>query len=457
MFAPEVFEERRNRLQTRLQTGLVLLLGSGESPLERPGRGEGFRQDRTFLYLTGVDEPGFALLMDLDQGVTTLFGDEPPPEAQIWTGALPSLAELAWRAGITSAAPSTKLKSRLQKAQGRTIRFLPPARAESRLKLLQLLGLLPEHQMAAVSTELVHVVAELQACKSPEEIAEIERATDLSVDMHLAAMRMARPGMAEWEIAARVAEIALASGYALSRSVVATTHGEIIRNPRHDVVLENGRMFLLTAGAETPQHYVGDITSSFPVNRTFSARQKEIYQIAWNALQAATAALKPGVPFQEVHRLACRTMVEGLKALGLMKGDANEAVAAGAHALFFPHSLGHLPGLDFHDMDEPGETWTGLEGSARFDPAPHHLTGEMKPGVVFALEPGLYFMPGLIDRWQAEHRLAAFIDYPRLEPYRSFGGIRLGDNLVMLEHGARRLGKPIPRIPSEIEVVRGGS
>ncbi len=462
MFMPEIYEERRNRLQAQLKTGLLFFLGNDESPMHSPGSMQAFRQDSTFLYFTGVDFPGFSLLMDLDQDSTTLFADDPALDSIIWTGMHPSVAELAWKAGITNAAPVTKLVDRLQKAValGRTIRFLPPYRAENKLKLFLLFGSHPEHQILSASVDFIQAIVEQRAYKSPEEIAEIERAVDLSVTMHTAAMRMARPGMAEAELAARVTEIALASGGELSHPVVATTHGEVIHNRYHNIVLENGRMLLLNAGAETPHHYAGDLTSSFPVNRTFSARQKEVYQIILNALQDSAAALKPGVWFQDAHLLACKTLVAGLKDLGLMKGSVDEAVAQGAHALFFPHGLGHMLGLDVHDMEDLGEAWVGYEGrpkSDQFGLKSLRLAREMRPGFVFTLEPGLYFIPELMDRWQADKKFTAFIDYPRLEPYRGFGGIRIGENHVLLEHGARRLGKPMSRIPSEIEVVRGSS
>ena len=462
MFAPEIYEERRNRLQGQLKTGLVFLLGNDESPMNSPGNMHAFRQDSNFLYFTGVDYPGFSLLMDLDRDSTTLFADEPSLDPIIWAGLPPSVGELASHAGITNAAPTTKLMDRLQQAvaQGRTIRFLPPYRAENKLKLFLLFGFHPEHQALSASVDLIQAIVEQRVYKSPGEIAEIERAVDLSVDMHVAAMRMARPGMAEAEIAARVTEIALASGGDLSHPVVATTHGEIIHNRYHNVMLENGRMFLLNAGAETPRHYAGDLTSSFPVNRTFSSRQKEVYQIVLNALQDAAGTLKPGAWFQDAHLTACKTLMEGLKALGLMKGGVDEAVAQGAHALFFPHGLGHMLGLDVHDMEDLGEEWVGYEGrprSSQFGLKSLRLAREMRPGFVFTLEPGLYFIPELMDRWQAEKKFTAFIDYSRLEPYRTFGGIRIGENHTILDHGARRLGKAMPRIPSEMEVVRGSS
>ena len=451
MFAPEVYEERRNRLQERLRTGLVLLPGRGEAD-------PAFRQESTFLYFTGVDQPGHALLLDLDQGTAILHGDEPAPEVLASTGLRPGVAELAWRAGLAQAAPFSKLADRLARAQaqGRPVHFLPPAGADARLQLFLLLGLHPERQAAAASAELGRAVAELRAVKDGPELAEIERAMDLSADMHLAAMRMARPGLMEAEIAARVTEVALATGSGLSHPVIATTHGEITHNRCQGVALDSTRLVLLNAGAQSPEGYAGDLTSTFPAGRSFSARQKELYQIVLNALADATAMLRPGVWFQDVHIRACKTLADGLKAMGLMKGDVDAAVAQGAHALFFPHGLGHMLGLDVNDMD--GGDWMGLEGrprSAQFGLDRLRLARELKAGFVCTLEPGIYFIPHLMDRWQAEGRLAAFIDYPRLEPYRAFGGIRIGETCAVLEHGCRRLGKPLPRVPSEIEVIRG--
>lgn len=457
MPAPNVHEERRNRLRARLGNGLALFLG-GEEDEGAPS----FRQDSTFLYFTGVDRPGFSLLLDLDEGSATLYGDEPPFESVAWSGPFPGIGELASRAGIGHAAPGARLADDLQCAMalGRTIRFLPPRCPQHRLKLFLLFGCHPDHQLLAASVDLVQAIAEQRALKSPEEIEEIERAVDLSVDMHMAAMRMARPGLREAEIAARVAEVALASGGGLACPLVATARGEFLHDRPRDLVLENGRMFLLAAGAETPGHYAGHLSSAFPVNRTFSARQKEVYLVVLAALQAAAAALRPGAWFQEAHLASCRALAEGLRALGLMKGGVEDAVSAGALALFFPHGLGHMLGMDVHDMGdagEPGAARAGMPGSALAAPLPPRLAREMQPGFVFALEPGLYFMPGLMDRWRAEQRHAAFIDYPRLEPYRNFGGIRLGENHLLTEHGARRLGKFLPRIPGEIEVVRGNS
>lgn len=464
MFASEIYTERRRRLLAGLQAqglkGLALLLGHGESPMNYADNAYPFRQDSTFLYFLGVDHPGFAGVLDLDAGTTTLFADDLSLDAIVWTGPQPSVAELAARAGITDTAPAARLREVLEGArrQGRAIRFLPPYRGESRLWLQDLLGLPPAAQQGDL--DLVRTVIELRSRKGPEEVREIERAVDTSVDMHLAAMRMAASGLRESDLAAKVTEIALAAGGGLAFPVIATVHGETLHNHAYGNTLEPGQLFLLDTGAEAPSRYAGDLTSTFPVARTFTTRQREVYDLVLAAFQAAEAALTPGVPFRDVHLLACHTLAEGLKGLGLMKGDPAEAVAAGAHAMFFQCGLGHMMGLDVHDMEDLGEVWVGYQGqpkSTAFGLKSLRLARPLEPGFVFTVEPGIYFIPELMDRWGAEGRHRDFIDYGRLQAYRDFGGIRLEEDFLMTPEGGRRLGKPKPRMAAEVEAVRGGA
>lgn len=464
MFEPQTYAERRHRLLASLKaqdlSGLALFLGNGESPMNYADNTYPFRQDSTFLYFLGVDHPGFAGVMDLDDGTTTLFADDLSLDAIVWTGPQPSVAELAARTGISDTAPAARLAEVLTraKAQDRAIRFLPPYRGENRLRLQSLLGLSPAQQTGDLG--LVRAVIELRARKGEEEIRELARAVDTSVDMHLAAMRMARPGLRESDLAAKVTEIALAAGGALAFPVIATVHGETLHNHGYGNTLEPGQLFLLDTGAEAPSRYAGDLTSTFPVGPTFTPRQREVYDIVLAAFLAAEAALKPGVPFKEVHLLACRTLAEGLKGLGLMKGDPAEAVAAGAHAMFFPCGLGHMMGLDVHDMEDLGEVWVGYEGQAKstaFGLKSLRLARPLEPGFVFTVEPGIYFIPELMARWGAERRFADFIDYGKLAAYRDFGGIRIEEDFRMTPEGGRRLGKPKPRTAAEVEAVRGGA
>jgi Xaa-Pro aminopeptidase len=463
MFASRTYEDRRSRLRALLRDihGLLLFMGNEESPMNYAANVYAYRQDSTFLYFLGVDQPGCAGVMDLEAGTTTLFADDLSLDAIVWMGPQPSVAEHASRAGITDTAPAGRLADVLQRArtQGRPVHFLPPYRPENSVRLLDLLGIAPAGQAARASLHFIRAVVALRVHKSDEEVAEIEKAVATTVRMHLAGMRLARPGLKESDVAARVTEIALAAGGRLSFPVIATVRGETLHNSFHGNTLESGQVFLLDAGAEAPSRYAGDLTSTFPVDPAFTSRQRDVYDIVLGAHLAAVDALKPGVRFRDVHRLACRTLAEGLKGLGLMKGDLDEAVAVGAHAMFFQCGLGHMMGLDVHDMEDLGEVWVGHEGqpkSTQFGLKSLRLARPLEPGFVFTVEPGLYFIPELMDRWQAEGKFLEFIDYEKLQGYRTFGGVRLEEDFLMTPAGARLLGPRKPRTADEVEAVRGG-
>lgn len=459
MFPASTYTGRRNRLTAQFKNGILLLLGNDDSPMNYTDNTFHFRQDSSFLYYMGVDQPGWAAVIDVEDGSTTAFANDNDLDAIVWTGVLPSVAELASRAGITRTKPAAALADVLAKAkaQGRTIRFLPPYRPENAIKLFRMLGVHPDEAGAKANVDLVRAVVEMRVRKDAEEIAEIEAAVNTSVDMHVAAIKMAKPGMLEAEIAARVTEIAMAAGGNISFPVIATIHGETLHNHYHGNRLESGRLFILDAGAEGVTHYAGDLTSTFPVDRTFTKRQKDVYDIVLSGYDAAVGALKPGVPFRTVHLLAARTMAEGLKGIGLMKGDLDAAVEQGAHAMFFPHGLGHMMGLDVHDMEDLGELWVGYQGQPRsteFGLKSLRLARPLEPGFVFTIEPGIYLIPELIDRWNADGKFRAFINYDALEPYRDFGGIRFEDNYVVTENGCRRLGKKRPKTAADVEALR---
>ena len=460
MFQPSTHADRRKRLTAQFKDGVLLFLGNDDSPMNYADNTFHFRQDSSFLYYMGVDQPGWAALIDVDAGTTTAFANDLDLDAIVWTGVLPSVAELASRGGITDTKPSAALADVLAKAKaaGRTIRFLPPYRSENALKLFRMLAVHPDEAAATASVELVRAVVEMRARKDAEEIAEIEKAVNTSVDMHIAATKMAKPGMLEAEIAARVTEIAMNSGGNLSFPVIATVHGETLHNHYHGNRLASGRLFILDAGAETATHYAGDLTSTFPVDSKFTKRQKDIYDVVLTGYDAGVAALKPGVNFKTAHLAAARKMAEGLKGLGLMKGDLDAAVDQGAHALFFPHGLGHMMGLDVHDMEDLGELWVGYQGkprSTQFGLKSLRLARPLEPGFVFTIEPGIYLIPELIDRWKADGKFTDFINYDALPPYRDFGGIRFEENYLVTEKGSRRLGKDRPRTAAQVEALRG--
>lgn len=461
MFAAETYTTRRAHLSAELKSGLLLFLGNNESPMNYADNTYHFRQDSSWLYYFGIDHPGLAAIIDVEAQQTTVFGNDLTIDDIVWTGPQPTIAELASRAGVTKTAPAAALADavRAARAKGRTIHVLPPYRGEHRLTLAELLNIAPDQTTTAASLDLVRAVIAMRVHKTAEEVAEIERAVNTSVDMHVTAMAMARPGMRESDIAARVTEIALAAGGGLSFPVIATVHGETLHNHYHGNTLKSGDLFLLDAGAETAMHYAGDLTCTFPVDQTFTSRQKDVYQIVLDAHLAAVAAVTPGRPFREIHLLACRTLAEGLKGLGLMKGDLDEAIAQGAHGMFFQCGLGHMMGMDVHDMENLGEVWVGYNGqpkSTQFGLKSLRLARPLEPGFVITVEPGLYFIPELMRRWKAEGKFLDFINYDTLETFADFGGVRIEEDLLVTADGARILGKSRPRTIAEVEAVRQG-
>ena len=460
MFARETYVHRRSALVSRLEGGLLLLPGNGESPMNYADNCYAFRQDSTFLYYVGLNQADLAALIDVDAGTTTLFGDELTIDMIVWTGVLPTVAERAERVGITDVRPRQALAGMVGAAvsAGRPVRFLPPYRADTAQFLADLLGFAARDAGAKASLEFVKAVVEQRSHKSTEEIAEIEKAVATSVQMHVAAMRMAAPGVTERAIAAEVDRIATAAGGRISFPIIATINGQTLHNHVQPNTLSEGDLFLLDSGAETALGYAGDLTSTFPVSRRgFDERQKEIYGILLRAYRAAVSAVAPGTPNRAVHFAAARVIFEGMKELGLMKGDADEAMAAGAHALVFPHGIGHMMGLDVHDMENLGEQHVGYAGEARstqFGLKSLRLARPLEPGFVLTVEPGIYFIPQLIDDWRSRGHCAAFINYEALERWRVFGGVRNEENYLVTADGSRRLGPHKPQTVEQIEAIR---
>jgi Xaa-Pro aminopeptidase len=460
LFDKSVYSHRRKQLTSNVGKGLILLLGNEDSSMNYADNTYPFRQDSTFLYYAGIDIAGLALVLDTESGEEILFGREAGIDDIIWTGPLPSLQDLADTVAIGKSRPYAQLAEVLRKAKdaGRRIHILPPYRPENKIKLADWLQQPIAGLQEYSSLELIKAVIVQRECKDADEIAEMERAVSVSVDMHLAAMKYTRPGMKEYEIAARVEEAALAAGGRLSYPTILTINGQVLHNHFHGNQVAEGHMVLCDAGAETAMHYAGDLTRTFPVGKQFTARQREMYQVVLDALDHAAGLLKPGIQYKEVHTQASIRLVEGLKALKLVKGDPAEAVAAGVHTLFFQCGLGHMIGLDVHDMEDLGEQYVGysdtLKKSTEFGWKSLRLGRELKPGFVLTVEPGIYIIPELIDRWVAENKLSNFVDYNTLATYRDFGGIRIEDNFVITETGSRRLGKELPKTIAEVEALR---
>ncbi|MBQ7360866.1 MAG: aminopeptidase P N-terminal domain-containing protein [Bacteroidaceae bacterium] len=458
MFAKETYIERRRVLKQTVGSGLLLFLGNTETGRNYLDNIYHFRQDSTFLYYFASDYAGLAAIIDIDEDKEIIFGDELTIDDIVWTGVQPTIKEKCERVGITETRPMAQLAVYLKNAQakGQTIHFLPPYRGEQQVWLQELLGVTPAAQQAAASMKFIRAVINQRNYKSDEEIAQIEEAIDVSVDMHCAAMRAVRPGVTESQIAAIVHAEAAKHGFDLSFPIIATVNGQTLHNHAYGTTpLKEGQMFLLDSGCENAMHYAGDLTTTMPVGKQFTEQQRIVCNILRRAHLAAVDALKPGVEFRNVHNIVLTEIAKGMTDLGLMKGNPEEAALAGAACMFLPHGLGHMMGLDVHDMENLGEVNVGYEEgrtkSTQFGFKSLRLARALEPGFVFTVEPGIYFIPDLIDKWRAEKQFTDFICYDKLDAWRNFGGIRNEEDYLVFEGGSRRLGKYKPMAPEEIE------
>ena len=457
MFPSTIYLSRREKLQKLISGGIIFFPGNMEVPFNYRSNTYHFRQDSSFSYFFGLNEPNLAGLIDVEENESMLFGNDPDLDDIIWMGPVPGFNERALRAGVLKTFTYGSLQSKLQKAiaAGRTIHFLPPYRGESFLELEKLVGAPHSKLLKHASPELIKAVIELRSVKDKYEISEIELMVGTAYDMHTTAMKMARSGMSERVIAGTIEGIAISQGAAVSFPVILSMNGETLHNHFHGNNLQKGRLLLTDAGAESELLYASDITRTVPVDGKFNQRQRDIYNIVLAANLKAIAITNPNTLYKDVHLAAARVITEGLKNLGLMKGDIDEAVSQGAHALFFPHGLGHMLGMDVHDMEGLGETLVGynenITRSDQFGLAYLRFAKKPKPGYVLTDEPGIYFIPALIDQWRNEKKFEDFINYEKLESYKDFGGIRIEDDILVTEDGCRVLGKPIPKSVEEIE------
>ncbi|MCJ7449308.1 MAG: aminopeptidase P family protein [Bacteroidales bacterium] len=459
MFKAEVYTKRRTRLHGIMKTGLALFPGNSEAPMNYPANTYHFRQDSDFLYFFGLDLPGFAGLMDFDSGKDWIFGNDADMDDIIWMGPQPSVRELAAKCGITNTAPISKLEEKVKDAisKRRKVHFLPPYRGENKMILGSLLNENPCKIKTLASVNLIKAVISMRSIKEKVEIEEIEKAVDIAYDMHVTAMKMCRQGTSEQDIFGAIEGIALAKGGGTAFPIILSVNGQTLHNHAHGNILKKGRMMVTDAGAETNLHYSSDITRTTPVGGKFNQKQKEIYEIVLKANTEAIKSTGPGKSNRDIHLMACRIIAAGMKDIGMMKGDVEEAVVKGAHALFMPHGLGHMMGLDVHDMEALGENYIGysddVERSDQFGLAFLRFALPYKPGHVFTIEPGCYFIPELINQWKSEGKFKEFINYSMIDKYMSIGGIRIEDNVLITEKGHKVLGKPIPKTVKEVEAV----
>ena len=445
MFSASTYKQRRNKLASLVESGFVLIMGNEESPKNYHDNIYTFRQDSNFLYCCGIDKPGLHLGLDLATGKSILFGEEITLDHIVWMGPQPSLRELADKSGIDEVASLADLSSRLAKTSNDQIHYLPPYRTLNANKLKQWLSV----EQITPSELLIKSIIACRSYKEDQELREMEKALVLTERMHYYVRDNAKPGILESALSGAVAGMAQTEGGDLAYPVILTVNGQILHNHYHGNTLKSGQLILGDFGAESAMHYAADITRTWPVDGVLTPRQKEIYQIVGDAHSAAVEALAPGRTYQDIHLLASLVIANGLTDLGIMKGDPAEAVKAGAHALFFPHGLGHMIGLDVHDMEDLGEDLVGYDDSIKrsdqFGLRSLRLGKKLEEKFVLTVEPGIYFIPELIDQWEADGKHKDFINYDVCNKYRAFSGIRLEDNYVITNERSKLLGPVIDK------------
>jgi len=452
------YKKRRDALIEKMGTGIVLLLGNGESPMNYKDNPYPFRQDSNFLYFLGIDRPDLAAVIDCGTGRTILFGNERKVEEEVWMGKIISLYDLASEHQIDEVLPLQKLPDTISHYKTQDFHYPPSYRVENAIKIAGLLGISLEEVRRSASRKLISSIVSLRSYKEPAELREMEIAVNISGEMHVRAMQNAVPDRTEGYLNGLVQAIAIEKGNGLSYPSIITINGQYLHNHEHGNLLEEGKLLIGDFGANSSHWYAGDITRTFPTSKRFSAQQKAIYQIVLSANNSAIAAIRPGVTYRNFHWQAARIIFEGLKALGITKGDVDEAIHEGAHALFFPHGLGHMIGLDVHDMEDLGEDLVGYDEetkrSSQFGLKSLRLGKKLEQGFTLTVEPGIYFIPSLIEKWSSENLFHDFINYGELHHYLSFGGVRIEDNVLVTETGVMVLGQPIPKSIEEIEALR---
>ncbi|MEN2427189.1 aminopeptidase P family protein [Chromobacterium vaccinii] len=459
MFAPSVYAQRRAGLNQAGLSGLLLFVGNVDSPMNYHDNTLPFVQDSSFRYFFGLNEPGLAGAIDADSGEAVLFGNDPDVADIVWTGPLPSLAERAAKVALSRSRPYAELAQAVAEARaaGRPVRYLAPYRGETLIEMGRLLDTHPAHVKAGFCPELTRAVVALREIKGEEEIAEMEAALGVTHAMHIAAMQNAKPGVVEYQVVGIMEGIMRRHDWQLAYPSIFSKRGEVLHNHHHDHVLQQGDLVLNDTGCASGGGYASDITRTFPVGGKFSTRQRELYDIVLEMQEAAIAAVKPGVKYQDIHKLSAAVMVERMAELGFFSGDVDEIVESGAYAIAFPHGLGHQIGMDVHDMEALGEDLVGYgdgtERSKLFGLGYLRLGKTLKAGMALTVEPGVYFIPALIEAWEKEGRHSQYINFAKFREYADFGGIRIEDNVLVTEDGSRVLGEPIPKTVDEVEAV----
>lgn len=467
MFSKEVYARRRQTLVAKMadsaaegKRGIALFIGNTEAPAQYKDNCYKFRQDSTWLYFFGIDQPLYAAIIDLDNGNETIFANDVEIGDIIWMGPQPSVASVAASVGVDKSAPYTDLNAAVAKvlAEGRPVHFVKPSRYYNTMKIASLLGCGTNEVAGRFSLALTKAIISMRLVKEDCEIEAIDDACDLGYEMHTVARNSIVPGIIEQEIVGKMDGVTLSKGWGVSFPTILTQHGETLHNHLHDKIIEPGKLMVIDAGAESNVHYASDFTRTYPTSGKFTAKQREVYQIVCDCNEFAFSMTRPGISYREVHLKTMHLMLEELRALDIVRGDVQDMVEAGIAGLFMPHGLGHNMGLDVHDMEDYGENYVGYDDDQSRSPqlglGSLRMARKLVPGNVITDEPGIYFIPALIEKWKSEKTDQGFVNYQKLESYYDFGGIRLEDDVLVTADGARRLGKErLPISPDDVEAA----
>lgn len=467
MFSKEVYARRRQTLVAKMadsaaegKRGIALFIGNTEAPAQYKDNCYKFRQDSTWLYFFGIDQPLYAAIIDLDNENETIFANDVEIGDIIWMGPQPSVASVAASVGVEKSAPYTDLNAAVAKvlAEGRPVHFVKPSRYYNTMKIASLLGCGTDEVAGRFSLALTKAIISMRLVKEDCEIEAIDDACNLGYEMHTVARNSIVPGIIEQEIVGKMDGVTLSKGWGVSFPTILTQHGETLHNHLHDKIIEPGKLMVIDAGAESNVHYASDFTRTYPTSGKFTAKQREIYQIVCDCNEFAFSMTRPGISYREVHLKTMHLMLEELRALDIVRGDVQDMVEAGIAGLFMPHGLGHNMGLDVHDMEDYGENYVGYDDdqkrSSQLGLGSLRMARKLVPGNVITDEPGIYFIPALIEKWKSEKTDQGFVNYSKLESYYDFGGIRLEDDVLVTADGARRLGKErLPISPDDVEAA----
>ena len=467
MFSKDVYARRRQTLVVKMadsaaegKRGIALFIGNTEAPAQYKDNCYKFRQDSTWLYFFGIDQPLYAAIIDLDNGNETVFANDVEIGDIIWMGPQPSVASVAASVGVEKSAPYTDLNAAVAKvlAEGRPVHFVKPSRYYNTMKIASLLGCGTDEVAGRFSLALTKAIISMRLVKEDCEIEVIDDACNLGYEMHTVARNSIVPGIIEQEIVGKMDGVTLSKGWGVSFPTILTQHGETLHNHLHDKIIEPGKLMVIDAGAESNVHYASDFTRTYPTSGKFTAKQREIYQIVCDCNEFAFSMTRPGISYREVHLKTMHLMLEELRALDIVRGDVQDMVEAGIAGLFMPHGLGHNMGLDVHDMEDYGENYVGYDDDQSRSPqlglGSLRMARKLVPGNVITDEPGIYFIPALIEKWKSEKTDQGFVNYSKLESYYDFGGIRLEDDVLVTADGARRLGKErLPISPDDVEAA----